>query len=565
MTLVWNSVILLSSNVEADKLKITICQLNPWVGDIEGNAKRIIGLLDQVRAQKPDLIVFPELFLTGYPPRDLLEKEWFLARCRAAIEDIRVKSREYPETGILFGAPSPTGRAAGKGLYNSAVLVYNGHINLRHKTLLPSYDVFDEVRYFDPADSVETIDFKGEKLGITICEDAWNHPDLWPKRKPYDFDPVAELARKGARLMINLSASPFEAGKERARFELIRGQAKRHGVHFLYINQIGGNDELIFDGRSFGVDQNGLLPWSLPAFGEDVVTIESSLPGKSVEPPAQDQTESVCLALQLGVRDYFRKCGFSKAVVGLSGGIDSAVVAAVAVRALGPDNVLGITMPSPFSSRGSVEDSRQLAANLGIEIREISIAEIYQEYLEALEPHFQDRVADTAEENIQARIRGNVLMAFSNKFGYLVLTTGNKSELAVGYCTLYGDMSGGLAVISDVPKTMVYRLARLVNRGRQIIPRSIVDKAPSAELRPNQRDQDTLPPYDILDRILYFYLEELLDQGAIVKRGFRRATVEWVVRAVKASEYKRKQAAPGLKVTGKAFGAGRRMPVAARY
>lgn len=546
-------------------MKITICQLNPWVGDIEGNAKRIIGLLDQVRVQKPDLIVFPELFLTGYPPRDLLEKEWFLARCRAAIEDIRMKSREYPETGILFGAPNPTGRERGKGLFNSAVLVHNGHINLRHKTLLPSYDVFDEVRYFDPADSVEIIDFKGEKLGITICEDAWNHPDLWPKRKPYDFDPVAELARKGARLMINLSASPFEAGKERARLELIKGQAKRHGVPFLYINQIGGNDELIFDGRSFGVDQNGLLAWSLPAFGEDVVTIESSLPGKSAEPPAQDHTESICLALQLGVRDYFRKCGFSKAVVGLSGGIDSAVVAAVAVRALGPDNVLGITMPSPFSSRGSVEDSRQLAANLGIEIREISIAEIYQEYLEVLEPHFQDRGTDTAEENIQARIRGNILMAFSNKFGHLVLTTGNKSELAVGYCTLYGDMSGGLAVISDLPKTEVYRLAGYINREGEIIPRSTMSKPPSAELRPNQTDQDTLPPYEVLDRILQGYLEDGYSGEDLIGQGLDRAIVEWVIRAVRLAEHKRRQAAPGLKVTGKAFGGGRRMPVAARY
>lgn len=553
------------SNVEAGKLKITICQLNPLVGDIEGNAKKITGVLAQTKAQKPDLIIFPELFLTGYPPRDLLEKEWFLARCRAAIEDINLKSREYPETGILFGAPSPTGRAAGKGLFNSAVLIHNGQINLRHKTLLPSYDVFDEVRYFDPADSVETVDFKGEKLGITVCEDAWNHPNLWPKRKPYDFDPVAELARKGARLMINLSASPFEAGKERDRFELIRGQARSHGVPFLYINQIGGNDELIFDGRSFGVDQNGLLAWSLPAFGEEVVTIESSLPGKSAVPPAQDETESICLALQLGVRDYFRKCGFSKAVVGLSGGIDSAVVAAVAVRALEPDNVLGITMPSPFSSRGSVEDSRQLAANLGIEIREISIAEIYQEYLEALEPHFQGRGRDTAEENIQARIRGNILMAFSNKFGHLVLTTGNKSELAVGYCTLYGDMSGGLAVISDLPKTEVYRLAGYINREGEIIPRSTIAKPPSAELRPGQTDQDTLPPYEVLDRILQGYLEDGYSGEDLIGQGLDRATVEWVIRAVRLAEHKRRQAAPGLKVTGKAFGGGRRMPVAAKY
>ncbi|MDQ7797903.1 MAG: NAD+ synthase [Candidatus Edwardsbacteria bacterium] len=547
-------------------MKITICQLNPLVGDIEGNAKKITGILAQTRAQRPDLIVFPELFLTGYPPRDLLEKSWFIQRCSAAINDLAEFSREYPETGLIIGAPAPTGRDSGKGLYNSAIFIHNGRQSIaQHKTLLPSYDVFDEARYFDPADSAGLIEFKGEKLGLSICEDAWNHPDLWPKRQPYDYDPVADLAKMGASLLINISASPFESGKERARFELIGRHAKKHGLPFIYINQVGGNDELVFDGRSFGVDKNGQMAWSLPAFQEEVVTIDSSLPGKFAEPPVQDEIGSIYSALKLGVRDYFRKCGFNQAVVGLSGGIDSAVVAAIAAQALGPDNVLGITMPSPFSSQGSVDDSRKLADKLGIALKEISIIEVYEKYLETLEPHFEGRAPDIAEENIQARIRGNILMAFSNKFGRLVLTTGNKSELAVGYCTLYGDMSGGLAVISDVPKTTVYRLAEHINREREIIPRAVITKPPSAELRAGQKDQDTLPPYEILDRILEGYLEDDLSVDQLVGQGLDRDTVEWVARTVRQNEYKRQQAAPGIKVTGKAFGGGRRMPIAARY
>ncbi len=547
-------------------MKITICQLNPLVGDIEGNAKKITGVLAQTKAQKPDLIIFPELFLTGYPPRDLLEKPWFIERCSAAIKNLTETSWDHPETGLIFGSPTLTGKDSGKGLYNSAIFIHNGRqLTAQHKTLLPGYDVFDEVRYFDPADSVGLIDFKGERLGVTICEDAWNHPDLWPKRKPYDYDPVADLAKMGASLLINISASPFEAGKERTRFELIGRHAKKHGSPFIYVNQIGGNDELVFDGRSFGVDKKGHMAWSLPAFQDDVVTIDSTLPGKTAEPPVHDEIESIYSALKLGVKDYFRKCGFRQAVVGLSGGVDSAVVASLAAEALGPENVLGITMPSPFSSQGSVDDSRKLADKLGIALKEISITEIYQKYLEILEPHFEGRAPDIAEENVQARIRGNILMAFSNKFGHLVLTTGNKSELAVGYCTLYGDMSGGLAVISDIPKTMVYRLADHINRDREIIPRAIINKAPSAELRADQKDQDTLPPYEILDRILEGYLEDDLSIDQLVGQGLNRDTVEWVINAVRLNEYKRKQAAPGIKVTGKAFGGGRRMPIAAKY
>ncbi len=460
-------------------MKITICQMNPVVGDIEGNAKKITGVLAQTKAQKPDLIVFPELFLTGYPPRDLLEKDWFIDLCAAAVQNIKSISADYPETAVLIGAPTKTGESTGKGLYNSAIFIHNGRLLIaQHKTLLPSYDVFDEARYFDPGHEIRLVGFKDEKLGVSICEDAWNHPDFWPRRRTYQFDPISAMVDKGATILINISASPFEAGKEEIRFRLISQHASKHKLPFIYVNQIGGNDELVFDGRSFGVDENGHQAWSLTAFEEDVMTVDSYLPGKSSEYLPQDQMESVYCALKLGVRDYFRKCGFKQAVVGLSGGIDSAVVAAIAAEALGPDNVLGITMPSPFSSQGSVEDSQKLAAELDIQIKEISITEIYQKYLEILERHFEGRAPDITEENIQARIRGNILMAFSNKFGQLVLTTGNKSELAVGYCTLYGDMSGGLAVISDVPKTMVYRLAEYINREREIIPRSHNLKGP---------------------------------------------------------------------------------------
>jgi len=544
-------------------MRIAICQLNPTVGDLEGNLAKLRKAAALSARERPDLLVFPELFLTGYPPRDLLEKTWFVRQAERALKKAAEISKAYPGTGFLVGAPLATG--AHGWLSNAAVLLFRGKlIGCQGKALLPSYDVFDEARYFAPAEKARPIAFKGESLGVTVCEDAWNDPKLWPRGRRYRRDPVAELAGQGATVLVNLAASPFEAGKDRIRFNLMARHARRHGIPVIMANQVGGNDELVFDGRSFAVDSKGRLASLLAPFAEEIRIVDTEDQGVMRYRPL-DEVGSIYQALVLGVRDYFAKCGFTKAVLGLSGGIDSALVAAIAAEALGPKNVLGVTMPSPYSSKGSVGDSRVLAKNLGIGFLEVPITGIYRAYRETLKPRFFSDKPTATEENIQARIRGNILMAFSNKEGHMVLSTGNKSELAVGYCTLYGDMSGGLAVISDVPKTMVYRLARLVNRGRQIIPRSIVDKAPSAELRPNQRDQDTLPPYDILDRILYFYLEELLDQGAIVKRGFRRATVEWVVRAVKASEYKRKQAAPGLKVTGKAFGAGRRMPVAARY
>lgn len=546
-------------------MRITVAQLDPIVGDIRGNLAKIAHVLEAHCQDAPDLVVFPELFLVGYPPKDLLERDWFILKVQAAIEELKQLSANYPQTGILFGAPLPTGRANGKGLHNAAVLLYRGQLRAKvAKCLLPTYDVFDEARYFDPADQIQVVPFKGEKLGVHICEDAWTDPTLWTKRNLYTCDPIAILATQGATLFINLSASPFNVGKEKVRYALIREHAQRYEVPFLYVNQVGGNDDLIFDGRSMCLDRLGepIAVW--PSFTEQVRTIDTHWPGAPGTYAPQEEIASVHDALVLGLRDYMYKTGFSKAVIGLSGGIDSSVTCCLAVSALGRENVFGVSMPSPYSSRGSIEDARQLAANLGIQFQIIPITNVYQAYLDMLKEPFAGRAPNEAEENIQARIRGNILMALSNKFGYLVLSTGNKSELAVGYCTLYGDMSGGLAVISDVPKTMIYELAHYINRERPLIPQACIDKPPSAELKPNQTDQDTLPPYPILDQILHYYVEEGYSVDQIIAHGFAAETVRWVARAVDRNEYKRKQAAPGLKVTSKAFGVGRRMPIAAR-
>jgi len=547
------------------KMKVTIAQLNPTVGDINGNISKIIETLARCRDQEPDLVVFPELFLVGYPPKDLLERPWFIEKAQQAIQELAQTSLKYPQTGILFGAPLPSGKDIGKRLYNSAVLIFQGRIHsVHHKSLLPTYDVFDERRHFDPAPAINTVDFKGERLGLSICEDAWNDPELWPTGTLYPFDPIETMARQGATLFVNISASPFFVGKEEIRFRLIRRHAQKHRTPFVFVNQIGGNDELVFDGRSLSLDSAGEPVAVCPSFSEHVYTIETTLPGRPGSYIPQEKIESIHEALVLGVRDYMRKCGFSKAIIGLSGGIDSAVTCCLAKEAGGAENVLGISMPSPFSSKGSLEDSEKLAANLGIRFQVIPISTIYQSYLDTLKDSFAGKNPDTTEENIQARIRGNILMAFSNKFGHLVLSTGNKSELAVGYCTLYGDMSGGLSVISDVPKTMVYDLANYINRSTEIIPRAILEKPPSAELKPGQVDLDTLPPYPILDKILQSYIEELYSVEEIIRMGFERETVKWVVRMVEKNEYKRKQAALGLKVTTKAFGVGRRIPIAAK-
>ncbi len=482
-----------------------------------------------------------------------------------ALGDICRVSSDRPEIGLLFGFAMPNERPNGKRLSNSALLVHGGRIVFRQdKSLLPTYDVFDESRYFDPAPAIRVFPFKGERLGISICEDAWNDPQLWPKLL-YDLDPVAEAAKQGATVLINLSASPFHLGKEETRFTMVRNHASRHRLPFIFVNQAGGNDEIIFDGNSMAVDAGGVLRPKIPPFSECVKTVDTSAWGPALPPPRLDTMESAHDALVSGLRDYLHKCGFSRALVGLSGGIDSAVTCALAVDALGSANVWGVTMPSRYSSGGSVGDSDALAKALGIAFSVIPIEGPFAAFLSELAPVFTGTSPGLAEENIQARVRGIILMALSNKFGHILLSTGNKSELAVGYCTLYGDMNGGLGVISDLPKTMVYKMAAYINRDREIIPRNSIVKPPSAELRPDQKDQDTLPPYDILDPIIELFVEEGKCEAEIVQQGFDPKTVSWVVSAVKNSEYKRRQAAPGLKVTPKAFGCGRRFPLAARY
>nr|HID59595.1 NAD+ synthase [Desulfobacterales bacterium] len=547
-------------------MKITVAQLNPVIGDIQGNLAKILNTLSQCSSDSTDLLIFPELFLAGYPPRDLLERSWFIRKIEEAIHELTKISMKCPEMGILFGAPLPTGKEIGKGLYNSALLIYRGkRLTTQHKSLLPTYDVFDEARYFDPAPEIHTVSFKGETLGISICEDAWNDPELWLRRN-YPFDPMQVLAEKGATIFINISASPFNIGKEEIRYRIIRNHAKKHKLPFVFVNQVGANDELIFDGRSIFVDSFGEPVEIFPSFKEHVQTVDTAVSGKPDLYVPQDKIESVHNALVLGIRDYIRKCGFSKAIVGLSGGIDSSVTVCLAKEAIGSENVMGVSMPSPYSSKESVEDARRLAENLGIQFKVIPITSVYHSYIDSLREHLQvGEEVDVSLENVQARIRGNILMALSNKFGYLVLSTGNKSELAVGYCTLYGDMTGGLAVISDVPKTMVYKLAHWINRESKVIPAEIIEKPPSAELKFNQKDQDTLPPYDVLDQILHYYVDEGYSVKDILDLNFDAEIVEWVIRAVDKNEYKRRQAPPGLKVTTKAFGMGRRMVIAAKY
>ena len=547
-------------------MKITLAQLNPTIGDFDGNASKLFNAAGQAVRDKSDLLVCTELFVSGYPPRDLLDKPWFIDRAWVAVEKIAHESKKFPGLGIIIGCPLRNSPGSHFAIHNSAIFIQDGAVRFtQHKSLLPTYDVFDEARYFTPAQSIDIFKFKGETLGISICEDAWNDPELLGGRC-YSVDPIEILAKKGATVLINISASPFYAGKDSIRYRLLSNHAKKHGLPVIFVNQVGANDELIFDGCSMFIDKTGSPVSVFPSFEESVVTIDSSAAGMDKIFKPRNELESIHDALVLGIRDYFRKCGFKKAVVGLSGGIDSAVTAALAVTALGKENILGVTMPSPYSSPISADLSSELALNLGIEFREIPISEIYASYRETLaEPVELGESINVTLENIQARIRGNILMAISNRFGHIVLSTGNKSELAVGYCTLYGDMAGGLAVISDVPKTMVYKLAELMNRAGEVIPRGIIDRVPSAELHPNQKDQDTLPPYEILDAILELYIDDGCSQGEINGKGFDRKTVEWVVNAVNRNEYKRRQAAPGLKVTSKAFGVGRRMPIAAKY
>jgi NAD+ synthetase len=554
-------------------VKIALAQANPTVGDFTGNLAKIISASQRAAGSGARLTLFPELSLCGYWPADLLEKPSFLDRCVSALDELRHATASLP-TAVLVGVALPAPAGSGKCAVNAAVLLDRGHILLeQHKMLLPFYDVFDEQRYFAPATSQQVIDFEGERLAITICEDAWNDKDFWPQRL-YPVDPVEDIMRQRPTLLLNISASPFWHGKRQTRHRMLAALAQRHRIPVFICNQVGGNDSLIFDGSSFGMTAAGALLAQAASFREDIVMADSTtLDGVPIPPPRDwdeedrtaEETEAAYQALVLGTRDYVLKTGFSKVLIGLSGGIDSALVAAIAVDALGAENVLGVGMPSQYSSTGSVDDSRQLATNLGIRFETLPIAGLYHEFAGILDPLFTGTRPDLTEENLQSRIRGTLLMALSNKFSSLVLTTGNKSEMAVGYCTLYGDMVGALAVIGDLVKTRVYALANWVNRKGEIIPRAILTKAPSAELRPDQKDTDSLPPYEILDPILEAYVERYESTARIVAAyGFPSSVVEHVVRLVERTEYKRQQAAPVLKVTAKSFGMGRRFPIAAR-
>ncbi|HWQ19761.1 MAG TPA: NAD+ synthase [Methanotrichaceae archaeon] len=540
-------------------MKVALLQLNPTIGDLQGNADLIAR---GVRRAGSDLAITSELALLGYPPKDLLLNGEFITRSWDVLRDLARDLKDDPP--VLVGIAEQNVRSVGRPLFNSAALLRHGAVEATfYKTLLPTYDVFDEDRYFEPASEAQILGLGGRKLGISICEDVWNDRDFW-KRRRYHLDPIEDLVRSGAEVILNLSASPFTVGKQCHREAMLSNMARKYGVPFIYVNQVGGNDDLVFDGRSCAFDSRGNLAARASGFLEDLVVLDlETMQGPVAEDDFSPESE-IWRALVLGTRDYVRKCGFRMVLLGLSGGIDSAITAAIAAEALGPENVMGVLMPSPYSSTGSIADSEELARNLGIKTMTLPISGIMDAFQESLAPAFQGRQRDVTEENIQARIRGNLLMALSNKFGSVLLTTGNKSELAVGYCTIYGDMSGGLAVISDVPKTMVYRMARWLNSIRKKIPESILTKAPSAELRPDQTDQDSLPPYEVLDEILRLHIEQHESSEEIIARGFDAGVVARVLRMVRIAEFKRKQAAPGIKVTDRAFGSGWRMPIASR-
>ena len=555
-------------------MKVALAQINPTVGDFQGNAAKIRQAAGEARKRGAQLAVFSELSLCGYPPFDLVERPSFVQR---NLEELDRLAADIPLASVV----GLVGRAqdnVGKPAANCAALVGYGRVLfLQRKMLLPTYDVFDESRYFQPAHTQHVYEFSGVPLGITICEDIWNDKQFWA-RPLYERDPVAELASKGAELMINISSSPFHLHKRDLRSKMIHSIAARHRKPVVYVNQVGGNDSLVFDGASCVIAPDGEVAARAAAFLEDLVLYDTESGKGDNHPQPEEEIEAVHHALVLGTRDYVRKCGFRSVVIGLSGGIDSALVAVLAAEAVGPENVLGVGMPGPYSSEGSVRDARRLAANLGIEFQLIPISPVFESLRQALADSFHGRPEDATEENLQARARGNILMALSNKFGSLLLTTGNKSELAVGYCTLYGDMAGGLAVISDLPKTMVYTLAEYINatgglfeprssgERREIIPKSSLRKPPSAELRPNQTDQETLPPYETLDRILRDYIEEMMSPEEIAdKEKLPLNLVESIARKVDHNEYKRQQAALGLKITSKAFGIGRKFPIAQAF
>jgi len=537
-------------------MRVGFAQIDTTVGDFEGNSRRILEAYRELEEAGADVVLTPELALVGYPPRDLLFKSRFVPGNLEALD--RLES-ELGHAALVVGFVEKNETGQGRPFFNAAaVLRKRSERVVVRKQLLPMYDVFDETRYFEAGPPSHPLEISGKRVGITICEDIWTADYL--ARPFYTADPVDQLVRKGAKAILNLSASPFELGKPAQRLEMIRSQARRSGVPFYYCNAVGGNDQLVFDGNSLAISADGKKCHALASFREEVTVVQ---PEGNDQPGAE--VADLHDALVLGVRDYMGKCGFRSCVIGLSGGIDSAVTAAIATAAVGAENVLGVGLPGPHSSRGSIDDARALAGNLGISFELISIKNPYDTVVEELRPLFEGRAADTIEENIQARLRGVTLMALSNKLGSILLTTGNKSELAVGYCTIYGDMAGGLAVISDVPKTRVYELARYINRNRELIPDNTIEKPPSAELRPDQKDEDSLPPYALLDEILRLYIEENLNGVDIIARGYDEEMVRWIVRRVDLNEYKRQQAPPGIKVTGRAFGMGRRIPIAQRF
>ncbi|MHB1935636.1 MAG: NAD+ synthase [Acidobacteriaceae bacterium] len=548
-------------------VQLALGQINPTIGDFTGNVRKIVEVSVASQRHGADLIIFPEMAVCGYPPADLLEKTSFLARAREALEEIAERVTANHPIAVLCGCPTPAPSDSGKQVMNSAVVLRNGRVEfIQSKMLLPYYDVFDEQRYFAPAASQSLYELAGERIAITICEDAWNDKNFWTQRL-YPVDPVENLMHQGATLIVNLSASPYYRGKRDMRQAMLAAIARRHHVPVAMVNQVGGNDSLIFDGSSLVVDEEGTTIAQARSFQEDLLFVDFLSVSSAPLPPKEDEDIAVYDALVLGTRDYVRKCGFSRAIVGLSGGIDSALVAAIATEALGAENVFGVGMPSEYSSQGSIDDARQLARNLGIQWELVPIDNIFQEHLTALRPMLKNYSPDITEENLQSRIRGTLLMALSNKLGALVLTTGNKSEMSTGYCTLYGDMVGALAVIGDVYKTCVYRLARHANRDREIIPGDTLTKPPSAELRPGQQDTDSLPPYDVLDPILEAYVERYETAEAIVKASAQPLEIDLVrniLRMVERSEYKRQQAAPVLKITQKSFGVGRRFPIAVK-
>jgi NAD+ synthetase len=543
-------------------MKIALAQLNPTVGDFAGNSAKILQFAQRAAQQGANLAVFSELCLCGYLPMDLIERPQFIDRNE---RELAYLAKQLPIPSIVGYAARATG-STGKSAANAAALLANGKIEfVQHKMLLPTYDVFDESRYFQPAAAQDVFSFGGQNLGITVCEDIWNDKTFWAKPL-YDRDPVAELIAKRASLIINISGSPYTIHKRAMRLDMLRALAKTHGRPVIYVNQVGGNDSLVFDGGSVVVLPGGQVPAQATSFEEDIVLFDTETSSGDFHPQPGTELELVLQALICGTRDYVCKSGFHAVVVGLSGGIDSSVVAAIAVAALGRENVFGVSMPGPYSSEGSRADARQLAANLGIEFLTIPITDVFHSYQTALAGAFRGRPENVTEENLQARVRGNYLMALSNKFGSMVLSTGNKSEMAVGYCTLYGDMAGGLAMLSDVPKTMVYALAELINRERELIPRASVEKPPSAELRPNQTDQDSLPPYEVLDRILRAYIEDVKSPEEIARQcGFDIDLVRSIAGKVDRNEYKRRQAPPGLKITSRAFGLGRPFPIVQKF